>query len=345
MILKPITIVGGGLAGLTLGIALRQRDVPVTLHEAGRYPRHRVCGEFISGHGQQVLRDLGLEKKIYEAGAIEAKTAAFFTTKISGKNFQLPSPALCLSRYHLDHLLAKEFVRLGGELREQSRYQENFTDGIIRATGRRTQAKEDGWRWFGLKVHARNVTLMADLEIHLQPQGYVGLCQLNGGETNICGLFRSRQPVPDLAQTWRDWLQGVPGSELHSRLAKSDFITDTFCSISGLSLSPQLAISHEECSIGDAITMIAPVTGNGMSMAFESAHLATGPMADYSAGKITWQEAWESVTRHCDQHFSRRLRWSARLQKLMFHPGLAGGLIRIGSSCPTLWNRLIAQTR
>ena len=29
--MKPITIVGGGLAGLTLGIGLRQREVPVTI--------------------------------------------------------------------------------------------------------------------------------------------------------------------------------------------------------------------------------------------------------------------------------------------------------------------------
>ncbi|HZI32692.1 MAG TPA: NAD(P)-binding protein, partial [Candidatus Binatia bacterium] len=49
---KSITIVGGGLAGLTLGIGLRRRDVPVTILEAGEYPRHRVCGEFISGRGQ-----------------------------------------------------------------------------------------------------------------------------------------------------------------------------------------------------------------------------------------------------------------------------------------------------
>ena len=45
---QPVTIIGGGLAGLTLGIGLRQRNVPVTIREAGQYPRHRVCGEFIS---------------------------------------------------------------------------------------------------------------------------------------------------------------------------------------------------------------------------------------------------------------------------------------------------------
>ena len=50
-VMKSIAIVGGGLAGLTLGIGLRQRGVPAALWEAGRYPRHRVCGEFICGRG------------------------------------------------------------------------------------------------------------------------------------------------------------------------------------------------------------------------------------------------------------------------------------------------------
>jgi len=43
--MKRVQIVGGGLAGLTLGLRLRQFGVPVDLYEAGSYPRHRVCGE------------------------------------------------------------------------------------------------------------------------------------------------------------------------------------------------------------------------------------------------------------------------------------------------------------
>ena len=95
----PITIVGGGLAGLTLGVALRQRDVPVTLYEAGSYPRHRVCGEFICGRGIDVLHTLGLYPKFVAAGAVEARSAAFCEEarrfrqgQAGGHESRLPSP-------------------------------------------------------------------------------------------------------------------------------------------------------------------------------------------------------------------------------------------------------------
>src|SRR2546427_12926265 len=97
--MKPITIVGGGLAGLTLGIGLRQRGIPVTIWEAGHYPRHRVCGEFIVGRGQDVLARLGLSKVFFQTGAITARTAAFFLGRTRCPVRTLTPPALCLSRF------------------------------------------------------------------------------------------------------------------------------------------------------------------------------------------------------------------------------------------------------
>ena len=78
---QAITIVGGGLAGLTLGIGLRRKGIPVAIREAGHYPRHRVCGEFISGRGLQTLDRLGLLEKLLTAGAKPAVNAAFFASE------------------------------------------------------------------------------------------------------------------------------------------------------------------------------------------------------------------------------------------------------------------------
>ena len=342
---KPITIVGGGLAGLTLGIGLRQRDVPVTVWEAGKYPRHRVCGEFISGRGQAALTRLGLRERIMDAGAIPARTTAFFSARAESRVRELAEPAWSLSRYALDDLLAKEFRAAGGELKEGERWRGGeFSEGTVRASGRRVQPIVNGWRWFGLKVHARNVPLTADLEMHLWPGGYMGMSWLNNGEVNICGLFR-RSVDTDAPGNWQEMMRGEPGSYRFRRLEKAVFEEESFCSVAGLSLGRQRAAKSEECCVGDTITMIPPVTGNGMSMAFESAELATEPLADYSAGKISWDAARQTIAQKCDRAFARRLAWATWLQRLMFMPSLQDSLVLFAPRWQWLWRLLVAKTR
>jgi hypothetical protein len=219
---KPIQIVGGGLAGLTLGIALRKKEIPVAIFEAGNYPRHRVCGEFVSGRGLEILNALGLKEKFLAAGAIEARSSIFFSGKSELPVRQLPSPALCLSRFVMDKLLADEFQNLGGELRAGARWQADFGESIVRASGRKLQPVANGWRWFGLKAHARNVFPAADLEMHVFKNGYVGICKLAGGEVNVCGLFR-RNGSESSQSNGFDLLRGNPGTILHERLARAEF--------------------------------------------------------------------------------------------------------------------------
>jgi 2-polyprenyl-6-methoxyphenol hydroxylase-like FAD-dependent oxidoreductase len=341
---KPITIIGGGLAGLTLGIGLRQRGVPVTIHEAGSYPRHRVCGEFISGRGQATLARLGLRELFDHAGAVSAQTTAFFSATKSTAPRLLPSAAICLSRFTLDAALAKYFRELGGELLEGKRAStENIGEGTVRSTGRRAQTELGGTRWFGLKIHARNVPLAADLEMHVSPRGYVGLCKINGGEVNICGLFRKRTDENGEAKNWRDLLRGQPDSPLNQRLANAEFDEDSFCAIAGLSLRPQQAADRAEICVGDAITMIPPVTGNGMSMAFESAELAIEPLAAWSRSEISWSEARQKIARDCDAAFAKRLKWAKWLQSIVLTPALQNPLVTLAARSD--WFRRMAFER
>jgi flavin-dependent dehydrogenase len=342
---ERVTIVGGGLAGLTLGIGLRQRGVPVAVWEAGRYPRHRVCGEFISGAGQGSLARLGLLEGLRKVGLRSAASAAFFDGGAVGLARRLPQAAWGISRFVLDEWLAAEFQRLGGELRQGERWREVFGRGIVRATGRRATPATAGWRLFGLKVHARNVVLEADLEMHFVPAGYVGLCQLENGAVNICGLFRSPSTVPNLAQDWRDWLGGPVASVLHSRLASAQFDENSFCSIAGLCLHPQRAGQHTECCVGDALSMIPPVTGNGMSMAFESAELAIEPLAKFSRGELAWAEARHEIGMSCDRIFSSRLRCAGWMQRALFHPPARSIINLLAARSEWFWRQIFERTR
>lgn len=342
--LKPITIIGGGLAGLTLGIGLRQRNVPVTIWEAAQYPRHRVCGEFISGRGQHVLGRLGLMEIFERAGALLARNARFFLGRALSPIRPVQPGALCLSRFTLDQLLAQRFRAEGGELRQNARWLGDYCgEAVVRATGRRLQPVEDRWRWFGLKVHARQVQLGADLEMHGFPNGYVGLCRLPGGETNVCGLFRARPGTSSPAPL--ELLRGQPGTYLHERLARAVFDECSFCSVAGLSLHARQAIDQPDWRIGDALTMIPPVTGNGMSMAFEAAELALGPILAYARGELTWGAACRAAGRDCDEAFGKRLLWARRLQAMMFSPALSGRLGSVVLNSRWLWRLVFTRTR
>jgi 2-polyprenyl-6-methoxyphenol hydroxylase-like FAD-dependent oxidoreductase len=341
----PITIIGGGLAGLTLGIALRRCDVPVTVFEAGTYPRHRVCGEFISGNGLEVLSKLGLHQKFLDAGAIVARSASFHSMHRSFGPKPLPRPALCLSRHLMDELLAREFHQLGGRLLERQRVAgASNAPGTVRATGRRINSS-GSVKWLGLKAHARSAPLAADLEMHFVPHGYVGLCRLGGTAINVCGLFAIRNPVPRLSARWPDFLRGPEGSILRARLNEAEFAQDTFCTVSGLDLRPGSAHESDECRIGDAWSMIPPVTGNGMSMAFESAAWAAEPLAAYSCGTVSWDNARNAVAQRCSSGFARRLQWASWLQSLLMCRGSRGLLLALAGRLDWLWRSGFDGTR
>ena len=187
---RPIEIIGGGLAGLSLGLALRRAGIAVTIIEAGNYPRHRVCGEFITGLRRSTRERLGLDP--FLEGAAPNREVGWFIRGVPARTQRLPAIAFGLSRHTLDTRLARAFVEAGGHLRVNTR-SASFNDapGRIIATGRRRSAS----RWLGLKLHALDFPLKSELELHLGDDAYIGLTRIEDHRVNICGLFRRRDNV------------------------------------------------------------------------------------------------------------------------------------------------------
>jgi flavin-dependent dehydrogenase len=338
MPMKPLTIIGGGLAGLSLGIMLRRNNVPVALIEAGTYPRHRVCGEFISGRGRDILRELGLESKISKK--IEASCSSFHLKGRRPVRLKLDSPALCVSRYQLDALLAEEFERIGGILKTGERAMvSDESEGVVRATGRRRSESGVG-HLIGLKAHALDAELSSDLELNFGDREYVGICRVDENRANVCGLFYSRRPIRELHTDWKNILRSAVWSRALENVSWDE---ESFCSVAGLTLDRHAPESN--FAVGDAAAMIPPLTGNGMSMAFESAEQALQYLVQYSAGRITWDECLRGHAAAWRKTFAARLRWAGFVQSLVFRPAGQHFLLACTRLFPSLPSLFFSRTR
>ena len=301
---KVVAIGGGGLAGLSLGIALRQTRTPVILHEAGMYPRHRVCGEFISGVSPAVLEALGIADLVQDAKRHFASLWYFRERKVFGA--PLPS-ALGISRFTLDDRLAGRFRELGGILKEGSRIKEKSGPGIVWCGGRIPTRG----RWLGLKCHVSGLNLNADLEMHLGANGYIGLAKIPDGKVNVCGLFRCE---PELAgkgiQTLERYLHAGGLEGIAGRISSAQVDEGSFLGVAGFCLGRQSTNDDSILALGDAWGMIPPFTGNGMSMAFESAAIALEPLRSWQRGRETWEQAVARIQGRLAQRFGRRMFWA-----------------------------------
>jgi hypothetical protein len=317
---RSIEIVGGGLAGLSLGLALRRDGVPVTLYEAGRYPRHRVCGEFITGLGQDAIALLKLDP--FLASARAAKTLAWFAGATEFRREHLPEPARRISRYFLDASLADAFVAAGGELKLDSRLDTTATPaGRVFCTGR-VRAESP---WLGLKCHLRNFELSADLELHLGRGGYVGFCAVEGGSINVCGLFRKHVGVNgNRERILSAYLRLVGLNSLADRFDQAVHVPDSWCAVAGMNFSGH-SLPTDRIQLGDAHALIAPFTGNGMAMAFQSAAEALGPLVSWARGEREWDTTTQRINTGLRRRFRRRLRMATWVHPFLFS--------RLGQRC------------
>jgi 2-polyprenyl-6-methoxyphenol hydroxylase-like FAD-dependent oxidoreductase len=310
-----VTIAGGGLAGLSLAAGLRLRGIGVTVHEAGSYPRHRVCGEFISGVGSATLARLGISDAFSDALAL--RSVAWFREGRQIHEDVLPEPAMGISRHRLDERLKEKVVELGGVVVEHSRQVRTNSAGAVWAAGRVPRRGP----WIGLKAHFHGLTMETDLEMHLGAAGYAGLARVEEGRVNVCGLFRVDRSLAGKGSDLLDSYLRAGGNELLAdRLLAAEMNADSFCAVAGFELGRQQA-GRGLCAIGDAESMIPPFTGNGMSMAFQAAEFALDPLGHWSRGSASWDACVAEIRGGLRRRFRRRLAAAQALHPLLLRRG------------------------
>src|SRR5919205_2997426 len=119
-------IVGGGPAGSSAAIHLAARGARVLLAERERFPREKLCGEFISPECLGHFARLGVLEGMESAGGSRVSETVFYAP--SGRALSVPSEwfggarasALGLSRAEMDARLLERAREVGVRVLEES---------------------------------------------------------------------------------------------------------------------------------------------------------------------------------------------------------------------------------
>jgi len=259
-----IAILGGGPAGSSAAIAARLEGGAVDLIEKSKFPRHKVCGEFLSPEIEADLERLGVWDAFLGASPARIRRMKLHFGKRE-KICRLPDPAWGLSRYTFDALLFDHAQQLGARL-----VREPSAAPLIHAAGRHASSSKRGTRLFGFKAHFEGPADDA-VELFFSQQCYVGVNAVEGGRTNVCGLG----PENILAKYDFDFDALVRQSPaLADRLAPLHR-TMSWISTGPLQYAQKFAHAGEDRYLaGDALSFVDPFTGSGLLAAVRTGSLA-----------------------------------------------------------------------
>ena len=109
-----VLIIGGGLAGLTSAIHLSKSGLKVSLIEKNEFPKHKVCGEYISNEVLPYFQWLGIN--ISELNPSNISKIQFSISSGKGIKHTLPLGGFGISRYELDYYLYKKALENGCQI-------------------------------------------------------------------------------------------------------------------------------------------------------------------------------------------------------------------------------------
>lgn len=366
---KPydVLIIGGGLAGLTAAIHLAGKDRSVCVFEKETYPRHRVCGEYLSNEIIPYLESLQI---FLPVTSVAIDTLELSTHKGQRTELGLPLGGVGISRYALDHLLYKRALEVGVVFVFRSitsvTYQNNRFECIdtqnevyhgglaIGAFGKRSNIDKRLNRkfmkqqssWLGVKCHYSHPDFPKNkVALHNFKGGYGGLSKTETGAVNFCYLtsYESFKRYKDIHNFNQEVVSRNPF--LNDFLKEATPIFDAPLTIAQISFESKKAVVNHMLMCGDAAGLIHPLCGNGMAMAIHSAKIAAEQVLDYLDSKnvdrsemeVKYISAWNT-------NFERRLKRGRQLQSILLNESLSNVAMSTLAKSSWLLQKLIAQT-
>lgn len=362
-----VIVVGGGLAGLSSAIHLSKEKLNVLIIEKSQYPKHKVCGEYISNEVLPYLKFLGID--VFEFGAKKINRFELSTVKNQLISTQLPLGGFGISRFCIDYAMVKKAQEEGAELlnalvediqfkndeftvitKEKTHYKGKL---VIGAFGKRSNLDVKLNRKFirrkspylAVKTHV-NGTFPEDLvALHNFEGGYCGVSKVETEAINLCYItsynsFKKHKSIEDFQRQVvfkNQYLKAIFNS--------STTVFDQPLTISQISFEDKQPVENHIIMCGDTAALIHPLCGNGMGMALKSAQLASLLIIKWHNGVIESREALEKeYIREWSKTFRSRLKTGRIVSRLFDKPKLSEFLMQLLKWMPGILPHIIKRT-
>jgi len=342
-------IIGGGPAGASAAIHLAARGARVLLAEQKKFPREKLCGEFISPECLEHFTRLGVLERMTEAGGARVSQTVFYAP--SGRGLAVPSAwfgggeggALGLSRAEMDARLLARAKDAGVHVIEEAPLACVVVEGgrvagvrlhvagegvreyrarvTVDATGRQRAVARHAARGEERRTRPSFVAFKAHLEgargdartceIYFYRGGYGGLSPVEGGVSNLCFIARARDVRERAGQAER-----VMREVLMRNRRAAGTLAEAHARTRWLAVSIESFGRHAPApalgllAVGDAAAFIDPFTGSGMLMALESGELAARTVARWLDGP--GRDSFDALAREYRAAYAER--FDARLR-------------------------------
>ncbi|MBE0393225.1 NAD(P)/FAD-dependent oxidoreductase [Flavobacterium sp. PL002] len=364
---NAIVIVGGGLAGLTAAIHLTKARLDVVLIEKNEYPKHKVCGEYISNEVIPYFNWLGIDILKYKPTIIDK--LQFSTANGSLINCQLPLGGFGISRYLLDAILYKKAIANGCKIIqdtvESCTFLENeFTittskntvfksEIVLGAFGKRANIDVNLNRdfiqkksnWLAVKAHYSGDFHDDLVGLHNFNGGYCGVSKVENNSINICYLadyktFKKYKNIQDYQDK-----NIMLNPHLKKIFLNSTLLFEKPLTISQISFEKKKIVDNHILMIGDTAGLIHPLCGNGMAMAIHSAKIASELIIYFYKSNTTSRSILEKeYEKSWNTNFKKRLKMGRFLATILQKQKLANVLLRILIVFPFLLPKIIKST-
>jgi len=362
-----LIVIGGGPAGTSAAITLAKAGVSVLLLERGAFPRHKVCGEFVSAESLDLLDALldSTHKSLLSQAIRIVETRAY----LDGQPIEtaIDPAAVSIARLDLDAALWESAQQCGIDCRQKvtahsvvgtSPFRVMTSAGdfesrvIVDASGRwsnlnanRARPATSTGKWLGIKAHFREPDTRPSADLYFFDGGYCGVQPVSLKDSaasenriNACAMVRT-----DVAGTMQEVFKQHP--QLQKRARKWKPLSDPV-STSPLFFRDPQPVRDGILVAGDAAVFVDPFVGDGISLALRSGALAAQSLIPFFHKEISVAEAAESYQRAYLRRLAPVFKASSMIRRMLELPrAVRTPMIYLLRSAPALSRYLVRRTR